>query len=202
MLSVRDKYNRVAKRYDLMETPSEMLWFRRWRERVQEMVEGRKILEVGVGTGKNIPYYSNGILVTGIDISEGMLEQIPGESRKKLSLIQMDTQELGFPDNTFDSAFDTFVFCSVPDAVQGLHEVYRVLKPGGRFVALEHMRPEMPPVASLFDLFDPVTARSTGVHINRETVRNIATAGFHIEAVHNLLTTVFRLILARKPVPD
>ena len=199
MPTIRDKYNRISKRYNLMEIPSEVLWFRRWREQMQRMLEGQHVLEIGVGTGKNIPYYSDGVLVAGIDISEGMLAQIPEDSRKRLSLLQMDAQELGFPDDTFDSAFDTFVFCSVPDAVQGLREVYRVLKPGGQFVALEHMRPASPAVAGLFDLLDPLTARSSGVHINRETVNNINTAGFQIEAVHNLLTSVFRLILARKP---
>lgn len=202
MATVRDKYNRISKRYNLMEIPAELLGFRHWRKEVQMVLDGEKVLELGVGTGKNIPYYSNGMQVVGIDISEGMLRQIPGDERKKVSLAQMDAQELGFPDEAFDSVFDTFVFCSVPDAFQGLREVYRVVKPGGRFVALEHMRPDAQSVASLFDFFDPITAKMTGVHINRETVRNIAAAGFRIEEVRNLFTSVFRLILARKPINE
>ncbi len=202
MATVRDKYNRISKRYNLMEIPTEFLWFRHWREAVQEALEGQKVLEIGVGTGKNIPYYSNGMQVAGIDFSEGMLTQIPGDQREKVSLAQMDAQKLGFPDEIFDSVFDTFVFCSVPDPILGLREVYRVVKPGGRFVALEHMRPETPSAAGLFDLFDPFTAGITGVHINRHTVRNITAAGFQIEEVRNLFTSVFRLILARRPVRE
>ncbi len=135
----------------------------------------------------------------GIDISEGMLSRISDADRDRAELFQMDAQALGFRENVFDSVFDTFVFCSVPDAIRGLEEVYRVLKPGGCLVALEHMRPDSRLPAALFDLLDPVTAAASGVHINRETVRNIAEAGFQVEEVRYLFTSVFRLILARKP---
>ncbi len=107
---------------------------------------------------------------------------------------------MGFPDNTFDSVFDTFVFCSVPDAVNGLREIHRVLKPGGRFVALEHMRPENKLAGKLFDIADPITVAATGVHVNRQTVENIRRAGFKIQQVRYLFTSVVRLIVAGKQI--
>jgi len=198
MATVREKYNAVSQRYNLMELPAELTFFRRWREEVQDELKGPAVLEVGVGTGKNIPYYHPDWKVVAFDLSEGMLDKIDRKSRKDLKLLQMDAEQMAFPDGVFDSAFDTFVFCSVSDALTGLREIHRVLKPGGRFVALEHMRPEAEWAGKLFDLTDPIMAGLSGVHINRHTVGNIRNAGFRVEEVRELFTSVFRLILARK----
>ena len=198
MTSIREKYNRVSTRYNLMELPMELTVFPGWRKAVQRELRGPLVLEVGVGTGKNIKYHHPEWEVIAFDISEGMLSKIEPEQGDNLHLLQMDAERVGFPDDTFDSVFDTFVFCSVPNAIDGLREIHRVLRPGGRFVALEHMRPENALAGKLFDMADPISASSSGVHINRRTVENIRKAGFEITEVRHLFTSVVRLIVSTK----
>ena len=130
---------------------------------------------------KNFAYHPPGIKVTGIDLSERMLEQArrrAEELGKSIELKQMDAQHLDFPDNSFDAAVATFVFCSVPDAVRGLRELGRVVKPEGRIFLLEHVRINRPEaVGKVMDLLDPLVVRLMGPHINRRTEENVRQAG-------------------------
>jgi ubiquinone/menaquinone biosynthesis C-methylase UbiE len=113
-------------------------------------------------------------------------------------LIQIDAQALDFPDDTFDSAVATFIFCSVPDMVLGLQEMARVVKPGSQVVLLEHVRSEHPVLGRIMDLLDPVSARLMGPHINRRTVDNVRRAGLIVERVEDMGTRgIFKLIIAR-----
>ena len=141
------KYDRFARIYDPIEKPIEIATFSHLREKFRSLLEG-KVLEVGIGTGKNIPYYPEGIEVTGIDFSQGMLvkaqKRIDRLSVRNISLIEMDVENMQFSDGSFDTVLSTFVFCTVPNPVRGLKEVYRVLKPGGKAVFIEHMKSEKP----------------------------------------------------------
>jgi ubiquinone/menaquinone biosynthesis C-methylase UbiE len=176
--------------------------YQSWRRRVWSLVNGPRVLEVGVGTGKNIPYYPPGLQVVGIDISQRMLERARRRAERlgvPVALLQMDGQALDFPDDTFDSGVATFVFCSVPDPILGLREMRRVVRPGGRIVLLEHVRPENPLLGRLMDLLDPLVARLMGPHINRRTVDNVRRAGLTLERVEDLgAGGIFKLIVARK----
>lgn len=194
------RYDRIAPIYDVMETMAE--WrYTDWRERVWSLIEGPEVLEVGVGTGKNLPYHPPDVRVTGIDLSAKMLARARRKARAggyDVELRQMDAQDLDFADDIFDSAAATFVFCSVPDPVQGLREMNRVVEPGGRIVLLEHVRSDIPILGALMDIFDPVTARLMGPHINRRTVENVRDAGIQIERVDDLgAGDIFKLIVAR-----
>lgn len=199
-LATQARYNRIAPLYDWMEALMERR-YSGWRERAWSLVSGPQILEVGVGTGKNIPHYPPDAHVTGVDLSEKMLARARRRAARlgqPATLAQMDVQALQFPDGTFDSAIATFVFCSVPDPVAGLREMGRVVRPGGRIVLLEHVRSENPLLGRLMDWIDPLVARLMGPHINRRTVENVRRAGLVIEWVEDLEASgIFKLIVAR-----
>ena len=104
---------------------------------------------------------------------------------------------LAFPDDTFDAAVATFVFCSVPDPVLGLREVRRVVRPGGQLLLLEHMRSPDPRLAALMDLLNPLVAAITGANINRPTLENVERAGWDLRPLEDLgAGGIFKLIEA------
>ena len=177
----RRRYDRIAFLYDFMELPMERALFARWRAQLLNRIVGTQALEVGVGTGKNLPYYPRQMKITAIDLSPRMLKR----ARRRASgldldidLQEMDVQQLAFPDHVFDAAFATFVFCSVLDPVRGLQELRRVCKNGGKLFLLEHMRPGNLLLGMLFDLLNPFVVRMTGANINRRTTDNIRKAGW------------------------
>lgn len=171
----------------------------KWREEALSGLSG-KVLEVGVGTGRNLKYYPASCSVIGIDISAGMLEKARKKARgtKNVTLLIMDAEYLEFPDNSFDYVVTTFVLCSIPDPVKALKEMRRVLKPSGELIALEHMLSSNPLIAHIENLINPITFFLIGVNVNRNTVKNIEKAGFIIEEAKNLaFQDVFKKIRAK-----
>lgn len=200
----RSRYDAAAPIYDLLEWPVERWLYESWRKELWAEIEGPEVLEIGVGTGKNVPYYPEGARVTAIDLSPKMLERahrVAGRhSEKRVTLMEMNAQDLDLPSDTFDEVVSTFVFCSVPDPVQGLREALRITRPGGRLHLLEHMRAPSPWLGPLMDLLDRPVHWLTGVHIARETVRNVERSGWALEEVTNLTRSkIFRHVQARKP---
>ncbi len=198
--ATRQKYNRGSRFYNLFEFPMEWLFYRSWRKLLFSKLTGRSVLEVGVGTGKNLPFYpeTHISVPVGIDLSEGMLTHAKQQAGKhKFSLIQADAQNLPFPDASFDAVLATFVFCSVPDPVQGLQELHRVLKNKGRLYLLEHVLPATPFLARIFNNLNAITVRKMGVNINRRTAENIRAAGFDLVTETNLFSTIFKLFIAQ-----
>ena len=200
----KKRYNATSVIYNLMEWPVEHLWYKKWREKLWQQIHGPKVLEIGVGTGKNIPYYPKEIEITGIDLSPGMLKRAKGLLKDKqkdhVILKEMDAQDMDFPDNHFDEVVATFVLCSVPDPILGLKEALRVTKPGGKLHLLEHMRAENPMLGSLMDRLDSPIHYISGVHIARQTVESVKNAGWNIEKVQDLTAKgIFKNIKASKP---
>lgn len=195
----RKRYNRIAFCYNLMDAPLELMRFASWRPMIRDRIKGCKALEVGVGTGKNIDYYPDGIEITAVDLSPRMLKRAQkraGLLGLNVRMLEMDAQCLAFPDNCFDTVFATFVFCSAPDPVQGLRELLRVCKPGGRLVVLEHVRPANKLLGIFFDVLNPFVVRMMGANINRRTIDNIKMAGWQIQTEKKLSSDIVWLIEA------
>ena len=177
---IKKRYDRVARWYDLLDKPMESTLFSKWREALVGHVAG-KTLEVGVGTGKSIPYYPEDVNLTAIDFSKNMLETAKakyGNDLRNITFLEMDAQDMDFEDDTFDTVVTSCVFCSVPDPVKGLKEIRRVLKPGGMLLMLEHVRSSNKIVGKLMDWLNPIPLYFHGANINRDTVRNLKKAGF------------------------
>lgn len=198
--ATKARYNRIAPVYDLMETFTEHSAFQEWRRDLWALLPSGRILEVGVGTGKNMPFYPQGAQITAIDLSEGMLAKAQRRSEElgiEADLRNMDVQHLDFPQDTFEVAVATFVFCSVPIPIQGLKELRRVVRPGGDIWLLEHVRINKPVVGPLMDLANPLVVRMMGANINRQTVENVRWAGLQILGVEDLKGDLVKLIHAR-----
>lgn len=193
-------FDRIAAPYDRGMAPLENLWLRQLRRRLLPYARG-KVLEIGVGTGANLPFYPRSVRLTAIDESEDMLSVAArrvAAQGNSVDLNQMDTEALAFPSDTFDTVVTSLVLCSVINQARALDELWRVLrKPGGNLLLLEHMRPHLPPFAWLTDLLNiPWYAFNGRCHLNRETQRAIVEAGFELDEVDSKLGGLFRLIVA------
>lgn len=193
-LLTRKRYNRTSIFYDVMDQmiKSDL------RRNILSEATG-EVLEVGVGTGKNLEFYPSDCQVTGIDLSPGMLDKARAKAKKlkvPVELLEMDAQNMTFPDRHFDSVVATCVFCSVPDPIQGLKEIKRVCKPNGKIILLEHVRSDNPLLGKIMDILDPLMVRMIGPHINRKTVENVEKAGIHIKNVQNQGMNILKLIIA------
>ncbi len=198
-MSVTSKYNRIAPIYELLDLPLEFFFFRKWRKESLSGLSG-KVLEVGVGTGRNLKYYPAGCRVIGIDKSAGMLQKAweKAEGMKNITLYPMDAEHLEFPDNSFDYVVATFVLCTIPDPVKALREMRRVLKPSGELIALEHVHSDYLFIDFIEHLINPVLFFLLGDHTTRHTVKNIEKAGFTIKDTRKLaFKDVFRKIRAK-----
>jgi ubiquinone/menaquinone biosynthesis C-methylase UbiE len=194
---VTRRYNRMARIYDLYDAPMELMGTKRRRRDLVGSAKGA-VLEVGVGTGKNLRHYTAGVEVTGIDVSSQMLER----ARSRMDgltvhakLAEADAQDLPFDDDTFDTAVGTCVFCSVADPVQGLKELGRVVRPDGRVLLLEHVRPRNRILGRFSDVVSIFTRRIFGFRTNRRTEENVAAAS--LEIIEVTRNGVWRQIVAR-----
>lgn len=194
---VTGRYDRMAWIYDLYDAPMELMGTRRRRRALVGTATG-SVLEVGVGTGKNLAHYTIGVEVTGVDVSTRMLDR----AKRRIAslaiesvLLEADVQELPFDDDTFDTALGTCVFCSVADPVAGLRELGRVVRPDGRILLLEHVRPTNRFLGRLADLASVVIRRIFGFRTNRRTEENVAAAG--LEIVQVTRNGIWREIVAR-----
>ncbi len=184
MLSNFDRYQRIAWAYDLLDLPFEYGRYRKIRPQIFRGLSGR-ILDAGVGTGRNFSFYPLGSEVVGIDLSPGMLAR--AERRRPLAttsvvLRQMDVTRLDFPDRSFDAAVATFLFCTLPDDLQvaGMRELGRVVKPGGIIRCLEYTRPSGGLRRAMTHLWEPWINWAYGAGFDRETEKRAPEAGLQL----------------------
>jgi len=199
--AIKKRYDRIAPYFEGLEAVMEGLFFKNWRKRLWAKVEGHHILEVGVGTGKNFDYYPADARITAIDFSPEMLKQAAHKKTRKAVSVElelMDAQSLVFADNSFDTVIGSFVFCSVPLPLKGLKELYRVCKPGGQVILLEHVLSSNPVIAKVMNFINPAIVALVGANINRKTLKNIKSCGFASVRVDERSGDIIKLIEARK----
>ena len=172
--------------FDACMYPLEVSGLRSRRRRLMRHARGR-VLEVGAGTGANLDHYRSEQVeeLHLLDLWVGILLRRHADGDGRVRLHEGDVQSLPFADDAFDTVVSTLVFCSVQNQTSGLAELWRVLKPGGRLVFMEHVRPEGPVLGRAADAVNPLWhAVTRDCNINRDTLAAIRAAGFTVPAVN------------------
>lgn len=178
--------------------PLESLRLRSIRRRLLRRARGT-VLELGAGTGVNAEHYApdqlTDVIVTDRDRREAVLsERFAALSAAGVPVrsARMDAERLPLADDSVDTVVATLLFCSVGCVPCGFAEIRRVLRPGGRYLFLEHVRPSSPPMARSFDWLNPVWNRvSRGCNLNRQTLATLEDAGFDIHRMDSGRSEVF-----------
>ena len=176
-LSLRAKYNVTAMFYDILDYPWERI-YREWRPLLLGDLRG-KVLEAGVGTGRNFQHYHAGVELTGVDLSDVMLRKAARKVKKAsctIELLHDDASILSQVDsNKYDWILSTFLCCVMPDEFQpmALEQFARVLKPGGKFRFLEMIYSKNRAIRRRQDFFTPFVEKVYGARFDRKTVQYI-----------------------------
>jgi SAM-dependent methyltransferase len=211
-MSLRTKF--FALTYDRQMAKTEKAGLRAFRERLLAEASG-DVLEIGGGTGANLPYY--GPAVGSLTITEPqppMLRHLErnvrargaGQHRPDTRVLRAPAEDLPFDDHSFDVAVSTLVLCGVDDQPRALRELRRVLRPGGRLLFIEHVRSDDPGTARLQDRMNWLNRLVVCCDCNRPTLDSIRIAGFTVAQVeHTALPKappfVRPAILGRAAVP-
>ncbi|HEX7177225.1 MAG TPA: class I SAM-dependent methyltransferase [Pyrinomonadaceae bacterium] len=192
-------YDRLAADYDGAMRPLERWLLGRLRaSALRELPERARVLEVGVGTGANFQFYTEGARGACVEPSREMLERARVRAKRPpgLWLVRGRAEELPFADDVFDAGLATLVFCSVGSPARAFSELRRVVRPGGRVVLLEHVRPEGL-LGYVFDAFSKLTVALCDDHFNRRTAEEARRAGLWVERVEPHWRGVFQIIVCR-----
>jgi ubiquinone/menaquinone biosynthesis C-methylase UbiE len=162
------------------------------------------VLEVAIGTWRNLPFYPDGVRLTGVDFSPGMLgiarQRAEGLGRPA-DLRLGDAQALDFPDESFDTVVSTYALCAVPDDRRAVQEMARVLRPGGRLLLADHVAARSRALRALQWLYERISIPLEGEHHRRRPLAHVRSMGFEIELAERLHLGVVERIAARKPGP-
>jgi len=189
-------YDKVAQRYDRSLAPFEKRFLGKWRaETLSLLPENARILEIGAGTGANFQFYPNSNCAVASEISIKMLE-IANRKTNKILLVQSDAETLPFAANSFDAAFATLVFCSIPNPENAFAELKRVVKKDGAIVLLEHVRPNGLR-GLVFDFLNIFTVALIEDHFNRRTTEIAENAGLKILEVRRKAFGIVNLIVCQ-----
>jgi ubiquinone/menaquinone biosynthesis C-methylase UbiE len=196
-----DRYQRIAPFYDLLDLPFEYGRYRRLRPLLFQGLSGR-LLDAGVGTGRNFPFYPPNSRVVGIDLSRAMVAHAQRRvnlSPASIELKIMDVAKLDFPDRSFDAAVATFLFCVLPDEQQvtALRELGRVVKIGGIIRMLEYVRPQGFVRRAITKLWEPWITWAYGASFDRRTEEHIRKAGMQLLESRFVVDDLLKLISIR-----
>jgi ubiquinone/menaquinone biosynthesis C-methylase UbiE len=198
---VRALQDKQAPSYDRSMDVFERLLFKGAREWACGQLDG-DVLEVAIGTGRNMAIYPPGVRVTGVELSEEMLALARRRAQRLGASVELyvgDAQDLQFADASFDTVLITFAFCTIPDDRRAATEALRVLRPGGRLVAVEHVRSPIRAVRVVQQALDPLSVRFGADHLTREPLDYLADVGFAVEAVERSKWGIVERLVARKP---
>jgi ubiquinone/menaquinone biosynthesis C-methylase UbiE len=197
----RRLWDKSAPRYDRRIRVSERLLFPDGRAWACSQVSGR-VLEVAVGTGLNLPCYPAGTRLTGIDLSPAMLAIAGGRARAlglEADLREASADALPFGDASFDTAVCTVSLCNIPDDAAAIGEMYRVLRPGGRLVLLDHVASDRRWALAVQRLLEPLTLRLDGDYLTRRPLPLVEAAGFSVTWSARSKAGIIERLIAAKP---
>ena len=187
-------YDKFARGYDRAFAPFEKRFLSNWRgETLSLLPENSRILEIGAGTGANFEFYPTAKCAVASEISLKMLE-FARRKTNEIKLVQANAEILPFAANSFDAAFATLVFCSIPKPENAFAELRRIIKPGGKIILLEHIRPNGLP-GFFFDFLNIFTAALIEDHFNRRTAKLAEDSGLKILEVRRKAFGIVNLIV-------
>jgi ubiquinone/menaquinone biosynthesis C-methylase UbiE len=160
------------------------------------------VLEVAVGTGRNFPFYPNGVTLTGVDLSPQMLavaRERAAELGLDVDLREGDAQRLSFADSLFDTVVCTLSLCAIPDHHAAIAEMWRVLRPSGRLLLLDHVGSHWWPVRAAQRLLEVITVRTAGEYQTRRPLPLVQAAGFVVAESQRLKAGTVERLAAVKP---
>jgi len=198
---VRRIMDKEAPRYDRQMNFFDRVLFTGGREWACGGVEG-EVLEIAVGSGRNLAVYPKGASLTAIEFSPEMLKfakRRAAEIGTDVDLRLGDAQALEFPDESFDTVVCTLALCTIPDPGKAVGEAYRVLRPGGQFRAIEHVRSPSLLVRGVQRAIDPLSVRFAADHVVREPLDYLRPAGFEIQHLERSKIGIVERVVARKP---
>jgi ubiquinone/menaquinone biosynthesis C-methylase UbiE len=199
---IRRLYDDRAATYDRSVGLVERLLLGRFRHAYGALLAGETI-EVGIGSGLNIPFYSPGVTrAVGVELSREMLRHARERASHlgiPFAFVQADAEALPFPDAAFDTVAISLALCTIPNPVKALWELARVCRPDGRIVMLEHVRSTARPLAALQSVLSPLNERAIGCHLDRDTIDLARSLGFSIDETRTRLFNSVQLVLARPP---
>jgi ubiquinone/menaquinone biosynthesis C-methylase UbiE len=191
-------YDKLARFYDAAFNPFEKRFLNHWRaETLSLLPTDGKILEIGCGTGANFALYPPNCDAVSSELSIKMLD-FASPKLVGNKLVQANAESLPFAANSFDAAFATLVFCSIPDPSKAFAELRCVLKPGAKLILLEHVRPPGG-LGYAFDALNVITTALIDDHFNRKTAEIAAQAGFEIVEVRQKAAGAVNLIVCTNP---
>lgn len=194
-------YDEEAARYDRTMAVFERVWLTVGRAWLGARSSGR-ILDIAIGTWLTLPHYPPEAVVTGLDVSGGMLaiaRRRAAELGRGVDLQEGDAQQLPFAGASFDTVVCALALCCVPDPARAVAEMHRVLVPGGRLLLLDHIGSSVPPLRWGQRLLEQLTIRTAGEHFTRRSLPLVVAAGFTVDAVERLKAGTVERLSASKP---
>jgi len=197
---IAEKYNLIAKWYDFCVSIIEMFGMIGLRRKLIEKASG-KVLEIGIGTGRNLRYYSEGCVIIGIDYSKEMLKIARRRADRllgvKARLFRMNAEKLNFKKGKFDTVVDTLALCTYPNPIKTLREMRRVCRKNGKILLLEHGISNNSFIRRLQERREKKHYEQSGCSLLRDHTGLVRKAGLKIVKVERIFFGIFYLIEAR-----